>query len=225
MKINTIKLENTLPRVFAGAEGDGHVKASQVWLHDLTFSRPEHYMIEAESGTGKSSLCSFIYGNRRDYLGIIRFNDRDISTLSIKEWCEIRRTSLALLPQEMRLFPELTAMENIMIKNRLTGRYGRDEIMSMLDRLEIAGKADQKASRLSVGQQQRVALVRAICQPFDFIILDEPVSHLDRRNNLIVAGLIAEAAQSNNAAIITTSVGNPLLLDEVTSVTPHHIKL
>ena len=97
--------------------------------------------------------------------------------------------------------------------------------MSMLDRLEIAGKADQKASRLSVGQQQRVALVRAICQPFDFIILDEPVSHLDRRNNLIVADLIAEAAQSNNAAIITTSVGNPLLLDEVTSVTPHHIKL
>lgn len=225
MKINTIKLQQVLPRVFVGAENDSHVHVSEVWLRDLTLTRPGHYLVEAESGTGKSSLCSFIYGNRRDYIGRIFFNDTDISTLSIKQWCEIRRTSLAILPQEMKLFPELTALENIMIKNRLTNHYKEDYIMSLLERLEIPDKAHQPARRLSVGQQQRVAIIRALCQPFDFIILDEPVSHLDSRNNLTVARLIAETAAANHAGIITTSVGNALSLDEIDDVKPTHIKL
>ena len=115
----------------------------------------------------------------------------------------------------MRLFPELTALENIEIKNRLTSRFTRKEIIGMLERLEIGHKADQRAARLSIGQQQRVAIVRTLCQPFDFIFLDEPVSHLDSRNNAIAAALIAEHAKANGAAIISTSVGNPLLLDTV----------
>ncbi len=215
MKINKIILDNTLPRVFVGAEHDSPVKDSAVWLRHVEFARPGAYLVEAESGTGKSSLCSFIYGNRRDYVGRILFNDIDISTLSVSQWCEIRRNSLALLPQEMRLFPELTALENIQIKNRLTQRYSETEIIAMLDRLEISHKAHQRAAHLSIGQQQRVAIVRALCQPFDFIILDEPVSHLDTRNNAIAAQLIVEHAQANEAAIITTSVGNPLLLDNL----------
>ncbi len=215
MKIDSIRLDNVLPRVFLGSEKDSPVKDSAVWLRQLSFRRPAAYLVEAESGTGKSSLCAFIYGNRRDYTGRIFFNNTDISTFSIRQWCDIRRTSLALLPQEMRLFPELTALENIQIKNRLTDRYSESEIISMLDRLEIGHKAKQPAGRLSIGQQQRVAIVRTLCQPFDFIFLDEPVSHLDSRNNAIAAALIAEHAKANDATIITTSVGNPLLLDTV----------
>ena len=60
---------------------------------------------------------------------------------------------------------------------------------------------------------QRVALVRAVCQPFDFIFLDEPVSHLDARNNKIVADIITEEANNQGAGIISTSVGNHLMLD------------
>ena len=113
----------------------------------------------------------------------------------------------------MRLFPELTAMENIEIKNRLTGCKSRDEILAMLDRLEIAGKADVPASRLSIGQQQRVAIVRALCQPFDFLLLDEPVSHLDARNNAVVASIVAEEAASRDAGVIATSVGYAIALE------------
>lgn len=215
MKIEKITLDKALPRVFIGAEKDSPVKDSAVWLRHLEFKRPGAYLVEAESGTGKSSLCSFIYGNRRDYIGSIYFNDTDIRSFTVRQWCEIRRTSLALLPQEMRLFPELTALENIQIKNRLTDRYSEKDIIGMLDQLEIGHKAQQRAGLLSIGQQQRVAIVRTLCQPFDFIILDEPVSHLDSRNNTIAAHLIAEHARANNAAIITTSVGNPLLLDTV----------
>ena len=196
-RIETIKLDNVLPRVFAGSEHDSPVRDSQVWLHSLTLRRDAGaYLVEAESGTGKSSLCSFIYGNRRDYSGHIYFDDRDLASLCVGEWCDIRRRHIALLPQEMRLFPELTAMENIQIKNRLTDACSEAEIRQRLEALEIEHKADTPAALLSIGQQQRVAIVRALCQPFDFLILDEPVSHLDRRNNLIVAAIIAQAARA-----------------------------
>lgn len=215
-RIETITLDKVLPRVFLGSEHDSPVCDSEVWLRHLTLRRDAGaYLVEAESGTGKSSLCSFVYGNRRDYSGHILFDDRDLASLSMGEWCEIRRRHIALLPQEMRLFPELTAMENIQIKNRLTDACSEAEIRRRLEALEIEHKADTPAALLSIGQQQRVAIVRALCQPFDFLILDEPVSHLDRRNNLIVAAIIADAARDAEAAVITTSVGNPLLLSDI----------
>lgn len=210
--IQEITLNATLPRVFAGMEHDHPVCDSQVWLHDVTFSRPDFYMIEAESGTGKSSLCSYIYGSRGDYSGTIRFDGRDVSELSIAQWCKLRTQALAYLPQEMQLFPELTVLENIEIKNRLTHCKSRQWIEDALDRLEIRHKIDTPASMLSVGQQQRVAIVRALCQPFDFLLIDEPVSHLDARNNSIVAALVEQEARANGASVIATSVGNKIAL-------------
>lgn len=116
----------------------------------------------------------------------------------------------SFLPQEMQLFPELTALENIEIKNRLTECKTRRWIIDTLERMEIGAKANVTAAKMSVGQQQRVAIIRALCQPFDFILIDEPVSHLDQRNNDIVAGLIEEEASRYGASIIATSVGNKI---------------
>ena len=218
--IDAIILNNVLPRVFAGSENEPPVKGSQVWLQKLEFHRSQSYLIEAESGTGKSSLCSFIYGNRCDYSGEILFDGVNVKSFSIARWSELRTHALALLPQEMRLFPELTVLENIQIKNRLTDYKTEGEILEMLRRLEISEKVHQQAAYLSVGQQQRVAIVRALCQPMDFLILDEPVSHLDERNNEIVAQLIQEEASAQNAGIIATSVGNKISIsfDEVISL-------
>ena len=142
----------------------------------------------------------------------ILFNGTDIREYSIDRWCEIRKRHIAYLPQEMKLFPELTVFENIKIKNQLTGHKTRQEITAMLERLEVAGKINTLAGRLSVGQQQRVAIVRALCQPFDFLLIDEPVSHLDARNNAAVATLIDEEATANGAGVIATSVGNKISL-------------
>ena len=218
--IDSIILNNVLPRVFAGSENEPPVKGSQVWLHKLEFRQSQSYLIEAESGTGKSSLCSFIYGNRGDYSGEILFDGVNVKSFSIARWSELRTHALALLPQEMRLFPELTVLENIQIKNRLTDYKTEGEILEMLRRLEISEKVHQQAAYLSVGQQQRVAIVRALCQPMNFLILDEPVSHLDERNNEIVAQLIQEEASAQNAGIIATSVGNKINIsfDEVISL-------
>lgn len=210
--IQRITLESALPHVFTGMEQESPLSDSEVWLREVNLVRGRHYMVEAESGTGKSSLCSFIYGARGDYHGRILFDGADVKGFGIDRWCELRRTSLAYLPQEMMLFPELTVIENIEIKNRLTGFRDRKWIERALDELEIAHKIDQPAALLSIGQQQRVAIVRALCQPFDFLLLDEPVSHLDSRNNAKGAALIGREAEAQGASVIATSVGNKLAL-------------
>lgn len=214
--IETITLVDVLPRVFAGCEAETPVNESQVWLHRVELHRGKRYIISAESGTGKSSLCSFIYGNRSDYSGRILLDGRDSRDIGIAERCALRRKSLALLPQEMRLFPELTVMENIQLKNSLTGYKSEAEIRAMLDELEIGAKADEKAATLSIGQQQRTALIRALCQPFDFLLLDEPVSHLDARNNAAAAAMVQREADKQGAAIVATSVGNNINITDYT---------
>ena len=204
-----ITLNNTLPRVFAGHDGIH----SDVWLQDIHLERGKRYLISAESGTGKSSMCSYIYGYRQDYSGTIAFDGTDTRKMTVTQWCDARQRHIAYLPQDMRLFGELTAMENVELKNRLTGFKSRDEIIKLFETMGIADKVDSLASKLSIGQQQRVAIIRTLCQPCDFILLDEPVSHLDDENNRIVANLITQEAARQGAGIIATSVGNHLKMD------------
>jgi ABC-type lipoprotein export system ATPase subunit len=207
--METIKLINTLPRVFAGHDGIH----SEVWLQDVTMERGQRYLISAESGTGKSSMCSYIYGYRQDYSGDIAFDGQNIRSLTVAQWCEIRQRHIAYLPQDMRLFGEITALENVELKNRLTNHKSREEIRQLFEALGIADKMDSLASKLSIGQQQRVAIIRTLCQPCDFILLDEPVSHLDEENNRLVARLITDEAQRQGAGVIATSVGYHLKME------------
>lgn len=204
ISIDSIHLVDTLPKVFENEQ----IPDSQVWRHDILFTRGKHYTVEAASGTGKSSLCAFIYGSRRDYLGRILFNDTDIRTLSPSQWQQIRRNQLAYLPQELDLFSELTALDNIRLKNDLTGHVGEDQIHEWLRELGIDSRTHYPVGRMSVGQQQRVAIIRSICQPFSFLIIDEPVSHLDASNNAIAAQIIMHEAERQGASVIATSVGN-----------------
>lgn len=206
--MNTIELVNTLPRVFAGQPGI----QSEVWLKTLRFERGKKYLISAESGCGKSSLCAYLYGYRKDYEGTFLFDGRSIDELTVEEWCDVRRRHIAYLPQEMRLFPELTALENVELKNRLTGHKTTAEIRSLFERLGVADRADRPAGKLSIGQQQRVAIIRTVCQPCDFFLLDEPVSHLDAANGEVLSALLLEGAQAQGAGVIVTSVGSRLRL-------------
>ena len=204
-----IHLRQTLPQVFA----DRDAITSDVWHQDLVLRKGEHYLIEAASGTGKSSLCSYIYGYRHDYQGIINFDERNIRSLSIHEWVELRKHSLSMLFQELRIFPELTALENVQLKNRLTNYKKKKEILALFETLGIAEKVNEKAGKLSFGQQQRVAFIRALCQPFDFIFLDEPISHLDEENGRIMSRILVEEADRQGAGIIVTSIGKHLELN------------
>jgi ABC-type lipoprotein export system ATPase subunit len=203
-----IQLSSTLPKVFEQEPR----RESDIWNKELELLRGGRYIIEAASGTGKSSLCAYIYGARRDYLGTFRFDGEDVASYDIEKWQELRRNHIAYLPQELDLFPELTARQNVEMKRTLTNAVSAAQAEEWMARLGIADRMDYPVGRMSIGQQQRVAIVRSLCQPFDFILLDEPVSHLDAHNNMLVAQMVEEEALKRGAAVIATSVGNKLAL-------------
>lgn len=204
-----IHLENTLPKVFA----EHTDLESDVWKKTLTLKKGEIYLIEAASGTGKTSLCSFLMGQRNDYLGTIRFDDTDIRKLKVSDWTDIRRCHLSCIFQEMRIFSELSAWDNVIIKNNLTNHKTEAEISEWFERLGLTGKKAQLAGKMSLGQQQRVAFMRSLAQPFDFLLADEPVSHLDEENSRIMAEIILEEKEKNGAGLIVTSIGKRLPLN------------
>lgn len=207
--MSSIKLRNAIPDIFA----DSKSLTSEVWLHDVDFERGKSYLIEADSGTGKSSLCSYIYGLRSDYQGTILIDDRDIRRFSINKWCEIRQSKISILFQDLRLFGELTAMENIQIKHRLNKIHSKRIIEAWFDILGISDKMETRIDHMSYGQQQRVALIRALCQPFEYLILDEPISHLDDRNSEIMRDIILGEVERQGAALIATSIGKHMNID------------
>lgn len=211
--IDKIVIQNLLPRVFAGMEKTEKICSSQIWEEQsFVFHRGCRLCIQAESGSGKSSLLNFVFGNRTDYKGDILFDNVNIKTLNVGDWCKVRTKGISLLPQDMGLFPELTVEQNISLKNNLTRHKRVDQITQLLERVGISDKYKVPVGKLSIGQMQRVALIRALCQPFDFLFLDEPVSHLDEHNNRIVAEIIEDEAELQEAGVIATSVGNHLLL-------------
>ena len=206
--METIHLQQTLPQVFA----DRNSITSDIWHKNIIFRKGEMYLIEAASGTGKSSLCSYIYGYRSDYQGIINFDETNIKAYTVEQWVNLRKHSLSMLFQDLRIFSELTAFENVQLKNNLTGYKKKKEILALFDAMGIADKANIKAGKLSFGQQQRVAFIRALCQPFDFIFLDEPISHLDDYNGQIMSNLLTEEAGKQGAGVIVTSIGKQIEL-------------
>ncbi|NDW19152.1 ATP-binding cassette domain-containing protein [Dysgonomonas sp. 216] len=207
--MDRILLRSVLPDVFADTDN----LESGIWKQDINFDRGNSYLIEAASGKGKSSFCSFIYGYRKDFSGSIFFDKSNLNSISGKEWDLIRTNHLSLLFQDLALFPELTALENVLLKNTLTNHKTSKQITEMFGILGIKDKLNQKIVKMSWGQQQRVAIIRCLCQPFNFIILDEPISHLDDKNANIVAELVEQEAKLQEAAIIVTSIGKHLPLN------------
>ena len=207
--MDKIQLIKTIPDVFANRAD----LASDVWNQDIVFEKGKTYLVEANSGTGKSSLCSFIYGYRNDYQGQILFDGVDTRNFSISQWTDIRKRHFSLMWQELRLFPELTAMENVAIKNKLTGKQKKKRILEWLDMLGISEKVDTPLGLMSFGQQQRVALIRSLCQPFDFLFIDEPISHLDDTNSDIMGRIILDEAMKQGAGVISTSIGRHIEME------------
>lgn len=198
-----IRLECVTPDVFAEK---GKLE-SDVWQQELTLERGKTYLVEAASGTGKSSLCSFLYGYRNDYTGRILFDGEDIRRYRQADWVDIRQKHMSQLFQELRLFPEMTAMENVLIKNQLTQCQSRETIDCWFERLGIGACRDKRLAHMSFGQQQRVGFMRALCQPFGFLLADEPVSHLDEDNGRTMGEIMMEEARKQGAAVIITSIG------------------
>ena len=107
----------------------------------------------------------------------------------------------------------LNVYENIVLPIELDGREVDQTFLNeIINMLGLKEKLKSMPNMLSGGQQQRVAFIRSLCQPFDFIFLDEPISHLDDGNGRCMARILTEEAARQGAGIIVTSIGKHLEL-------------
>ncbi len=189
------------------------IVSSEVWNTELEISSSDKVFLSAASGKGKTTFQMILYGIRKDYEGTVKFDGKDIRSYSLNQWSEIRQKRLSIVFQDLRLFPNLSAFENIDLKNRLCEGKSREEIWNMAERLSVAEFLDKKAGILSYGQRQRIAIIRALCQPFDLLLLDEPFSHLDTENIKKSCELIMEETQKRNSGFIISSLGDNYFLN------------
>ncbi len=178
------------------------IAGSQVWGQNLVINKGEHLHIVAPSGSGKTSLMHFIYGLRKDFSGLISYGDKQIKKLSTEGFSSFRQNKISIIFQDLRLFNNISVRENLEIKRLLDPYHPANIIEQMADRLGIASKLDKPARTCSYGEQQRIAIIRSLMQPFDFLLLDEPYSHLDDANRIKATQLIYEECEKRNAAMV-----------------------
>ena len=190
---------------------------SQVFNTEGSFFFDKNYLVTAPSGKGKSTLIHLIYGLRQDYEGDVFLDKKNLKSYNIDDWAILRQKKLAIVFQDLRLFLNLTARENIELKKGLwqtNNTEGGDfDYENAAKRLGIFDFLEKKCETLSYGQRQRVAILRGLAQPFNMILLDEPFSHLDSENIKIASELIHEACARNKAGFIHVSLGDEYYFD------------
>jgi len=175
---------------------------SQVWNKTLSFNKGENIHIIAPSGSGKTSLIHFLYGLRNDYSGRISYDSDDIKNFDAEKFSGWRQQHISIVFQDLRLFPDHTVLQNLEIKRTLSPFHATNNIEAMAKRLGIESKLDKLCKTCSYGEQQRIAIIRALQQPFDFLLLDEPFSHLDELNREMAMELMEEESKKRNATIV-----------------------
>ncbi len=193
-----LELKQILPTYFEAERAT----RSEIWGKSLQFKKGEYIKIVAPSGSGKTSLMHFLYGMRNDFNGSIQYDGKNFSSFNREELASIRTNRLSIVLQDLRLFPEQTVLENINIKRLLNPFHKEEKIAEMVERLGIGSKLNSLCRTCSYGEQQRVAIIRSLMQPFDFLLLDEPFSHLDTANSQKAMELMLEEAKTRGAAII-----------------------
>jgi ABC-type lipoprotein export system ATPase subunit len=175
---------------------------SGIWQQQVALPQGAYVFVQAPSGTGKTTLVHMLYGLRKDFEGSVQWDNNSIATIDDEALAILRQQNISVIFQDMRLFPSLTAWENIEIKRKLTNTITEQEAADWLTRLGLQDKKNSLASTMSYGEQQRLSIIRALLQPFEWLLMDEPFSHLDNANTGKAIALISEVVKSNNAGLL-----------------------
>ena len=180
---------------------------SDVWNKPLHFESGGFIKIKAPSGTGKTTFVHIIYKLRKDFEGEVLWNKKSLLLIKQNELAVLRQQNISIIFQDLRLFPNLTARENIEL-NRVLQQpiYESNIINEMAEQLGISSILNQKAAMCSYGEQQRIAIIRSLMQPFNWLIMDEPFSHLDKNNIDKAAALVESECKKRNAGFILTDL-------------------
>ncbi|MBW8686179.1 ATP-binding cassette domain-containing protein [Chitinophaga rhizophila] len=183
-------------------------RSSDVWNRQISFTPSKFIKIKAPSGTGKTTLVHYLYHVRTDYTGQVLVNGKAWTAYSKAAIADMRQTQVSVVFQDLRIFEQLTALENIELKRVMGGQpyCTAEKVTEMASRLNITHVLNQSGKTLSYGERQRVAILRALVQPFQWLLMDEPFSHLDDENAHRAAQLITEECKARHAGFILTDL-------------------
>ena len=161
--------------------------------------------LSGESGSGKTTLLNLIAGIVRPDSGRIEFDGREISALAEAERDRLRASSLGYIFQTFNLLQGFTCLENVLLGMRFGSGVNETRGRALLERVGLTSRAGHFPRQLSTGQQQRVAVARALAGTPKLVLADEPTGNLDARNAREALQLIREVCRENNAALLLVS--------------------
>jgi len=203
-------MENNLPllkaeklkRTFISPDGESNLIVD---IPNFTIRAGEHIGIQGNSGSGKTTFLNLLAGILNADSGSITFDSRELTLLSESERDVMRAKGIGYIFQTFNLLQGYTALENVTLPMMFAGKMDIEYATELLEEVGLGNKIDYNPTQLSVGQQQKVALARALANRPKIILADEPTGNLDYRRAKQAVKLIRELSIVNGAALIFVS--------------------
>lgn len=184
---------------------DGEKETEVLRQINLEIEAGEFIAIAGPSGSGKSTLLGLLAGLDKPTQGNVFIGEQEITTLSENRLAKIRGKMLGFVFQSFNLIPTLTALENIELPLLLNGIYDHSKAKELLDLVGLSHRHKHYPSQLSGGEQQRVAVARAlVCDP-PIILADEPTGNLDSNNSKAVIELLKGLSEDRGKTVVVVT--------------------
>lgn len=209
--MSLIKVQD-VKKIYNGGEGEV-VALGGV---SLTIAEGEFVALMGPSGSGKSTLLTMLGAMNPPTSGIITVDDIEVYSLASELRADFRSEYLGFVFQQFQLIPYLTALENVMLPLAITGKSNRDQVQmayAVLEKVGLANKEKRLPNQLSGGEQERVAIARAIVNEPPILFADEPTGALDSKNSDEIMNLFKDLNAEGQTIIMVTH--NPEFLSHV----------
>lgn len=178
-------------------------KETQFTFPELKCNASDVLLITGNSGKGKTTLLHLLAGLLRPKNGEISIENTNISSLSEKKLDQFRGKNIGLILQQSHFIASMSVLENVVLASWLaTGKKAIQKAEKLLAELDLENQKHKLPSQLSIGQQQRVSIARALINEPKLLLADEPTSSLDDENAFKVADLLEKLSKEYNAALV-----------------------
>ena len=178
-------------------------KGTDFHFPDIAASSGESLLITGGSGKGKTTLLHLLGGLQRPQSGEVTIGDTNIASLSENKLDHFRGKNIGLVLQQSYFVASLNVLENVVLASWLaTGKKATDKAKQLLIQLDLASHLHKLPSQLSIGQQQRVSIARALINEPKLLLADEPTSSLDDENAFIVADMLSNLSKQYGTALV-----------------------
>ena len=191
-----------LKKSFVAPDGSKHCVVD---VKNFTLAEKAQMALEGESGSGKTTLLNLIAGILKPDSGTIQIAGREMSALSEPQRDRLRATTIGYIFQTFNLLQGYTCLENVLLGMSFGPGADRAFARELLERVGLGNRLKHYPRQLSTGQQQRVAVARAMANRPKLVLADEPTGNLDHKNAAEALALIRTACQENGAALLLVS--------------------